>query len=183
MFTVSLPVIFVNAPSSAAFTDYSVWDIIGFIVFGVGLICETISDQQKFNFRNNPDNKGKWCAVGLWKYSRHPNYFGEISVWLGVWLVSVSVIRGAQWSGVLSPLFTASILLFLSGIPLLEQKSDARHGSKPEYLDYKKSVSPLVPLPPALYRVIPNILKCVLLCEFPLYNKIEENISETTPIR
>ena len=185
VFTVSLPVIFVNAPTSIEDTRITPMDIIGLVIFGLGLVCEAVADQQKFNFRNDPANRGQWCAVGLWSWSRHPNYFGEISVWSGVFIVSTSIISGSgvQWAGILSPLFTAAILLFLSGIPLLEQKSDARHGSKPEYLDYKKSVSPLVPLPPALYRVIPNILKCVLLCEFPLYNKIEENISETTPIR
>lgn len=183
VFTVSLPVMFVNAPASSLFTNWTVMDIIGFIFFGVGLICETFADQQKFNFRNNPDNRGQWCAVGLWSWSRHPNYFGEICVWVGVFIVSTSVISGAQWTGILSPLFTAWTLLFFSGVPLLEQKSDARHGSKPEYLEYKKSTSPLIPLPPPLYRALPKILKCILLCEFPFYNKVEDNGSETTPIR
>ena len=88
--------------------------------------------------RNDPSNRGKWCAVGLWRVSRHPNYFGEISLWLGLFLVSASIAEAAQWAGAASPAFTAAILLFLSGIPLLEQKSDARHGSKEEYREYKK---------------------------------------------
>jgi len=181
VFTVSLPVIFVNAPASDNI-DYTPMDIIGFSVFGMGLICETISDQQKFNFRNDPDNKGKWCAVGLWKYSRHPNYFGEISVWLGVWLVSTSIATTYQWTGALSPAFTASILLFLSGIPLLEQKSDARHGNKEEYIEYKKATSPLIPLPTSLYYILPGCFKCCFLCEFPIYNK-KSSDPERAPIR
>ena len=66
-------------------------------------------------FRNDPSNRGKSCAVGLWRVSRHPNYFGEISLWLGLFLVSASIAEGAQWTGALSPAFTAAILLFLSG--------------------------------------------------------------------
>ena len=94
---------------------------------------------------------------------------------------------------------TASILLFLSGIPLLEQKSDARHGNKEEYREYKKvggrlvmtpilvlisqSTSPLVPLPPSLYRALPGCLKVCLLCEWPIYNRGVAAEAETTPIR
>ena len=88
-------------------------DIVGGIFFIIGLTTEAISDQQKFSFRNDPENRGKWCQVGLWKISRHPNYFGEITLWIGVFLISTSICTGAQWAGILSPLFTASILLFV----------------------------------------------------------------------
>jgi len=185
VFTVSLPVIFVNAPSSEQFEDYTEMDIIGAIFFVIGLITEAISDQQKFNFRNNPENRGKWCQVGLWKVSRHPNYFGEITLWIGIFIISTSVIDGPQWVGILSPIFTASILLFLSGIPLLEKKSDERHGSKEEYLEYKKKTSPLVPLPTSFYGILPSFVKGLLFCEWPIYNytnRSDEN-NETTPIR
>lgn len=64
---------------------------------------------------------------GLWKASRHPNYFGEILVWLGIFIMSTSILRDGQWAAVLSPLFTMAILLFLSGIPLLEKKADERY--------------------------------------------------------
>ena len=64
---------------------------------------------------------------GLWKASRHPNYFGEILIWLGIFIMSTSILRDGQWVAVLSPLFTLAILLFLSGIPLLEKKSDERY--------------------------------------------------------
>eukprot|EP00092_Neocalanus_flemingeri_P031087 GFUD01033767.1.p1 GENE.GFUD01033767.1~~GFUD01033767.1.p1 ORF type:complete len:326 (+),score=56.87 GFUD01033767.1:124-1101(+) len=184
VFTVSLPVIFVNAPSSAVYlnTDtFTPMDIIGSIFFAIGIFSETISDQQKFSFRNNPDNRGKWCQVGLWKISRHPNYFGEIMLWIGVYIISTSICSGGQWAGVLSPVFTASILLFFSGIPLLEQKSDQRHRMKEEYLDFKKKTSPLIPLPTSCYAVLPPFLKCLFCCEFPLYNYLDVN-DERSPI-
>jgi len=184
VFTVSLPVIFVNAPSSAWYEDYTAMDIIGATFFVIGLITEAISDQQKFNFRNNPENRGKWCQVGLWKVSRHPNYFGEITLWIGIFIISTSVIDGAQWVGILSPIFTASILLFLSGIPLLEKKSDERHGLKEEYLEFKKKTSPLLPLPTSFYGILPSFVKGLLFCEWPIYNYTNPNRSdETTPIR
>lgn len=199
VFTVSLPVIFTNAPDSAITpAPWNTWpapwnsvtplDILGSILFVVGLLCETISDQQKFAFRNNPSNRGKWCSVGLWKWSRHPNYFGEILVWLGLFIVSTSVLTSLTYyklAGLLSPLFTASILLFLSGIPLLEQKADQRFGSDPEYLAYKRSTPPLIPLPG--YSCLPNMVRLLCCCEFPIYNHLKEGdvegVGETSPIR
>jgi len=183
VFTVSLPVIFVNAPSSSSplFEDFTPMDIIGGILFVIGLLTEAISDQQKFSFRNNPENRGKWCQVGFWKISRHPNYFGEITLWIGVFLISTSICVDAQWVGVLSPLFTASILLFLSGIPLLEKKSDERHRSKEEYLDYKKKTSPLIPFPTSLFSKLPSLLKSIFCFEWPIYNYLDVN-DETVPI-
>ena len=144
VFTVSLPVIFINAPNSATFySDPSIFtamDIVGSILFLIGIVCEAVSDQQKFSFRNDPRNYGKWCQVGLWSVSRHPNYFGEITLWIGVFIISTSVCGTSwKWIGVLSPSFTAVILLFLSGIPMLEKSSDERHKQNPEYQIYKSN--------------------------------------------
>jgi len=185
VFTVSLPVIFVNAPGSAIYLSkdaFTPMDIIGAILFGIGLLSETVSDQQKFSFRNDPANRGKWCQVGLWKISRHPNYFGEITLWIGIFIISTSICSGFQWFGALSPVFTASILLFLSGIPLLEQKSDEKHKMKEDYLDFKKKTSPLIPLPTTLYAVLPSFFKCFFCCEFPMYNYLDVD-DERSPIR
>jgi len=181
VFAVSLPVIFVNAPLSITQVNWTPMDIIGLTFFIVGILCETLSDQQKFNFRNDPSNRGKWCQVGFWRFSRHPNYFGEIIIWIGIFLISSSICVGGQWAGVLSPLFTAFILLFLSGIPLLEEKSDNRHKEKEEYLEYKRRTSPLIPLPTSCYAVLPFFMKCLFCCEFPLYNYIDVS-DEKTPI-
>ncbi|CAL1544863.1 unnamed protein product [Lymnaea stagnalis] len=175
VFTVSLPVIFVNAPASAVKSDYiTPQDIIGFILFGIGLLTETVADLQKFSFRNDPANKGKWCNTGLWRFSRHPNYFGEITVWIGIFLISTSILEYGQWTAVLSPLFTMTILLFLSGIPLLEQKADERYRTNQLYLVYKSRTSPLILLPPPCYGALPYCMKFVFCCEFPLYNRLDE---------
>lgn len=182
VFTVSLPVIFINAPESANYDEFTPMDIIGGILFCFGLLIEGISDQQKFSFRNDPENSGKWCQVGLWRFSRHPNYFGEITLWIGIFTVSTSICSGGQWAGILSPVFTAAILLFLSGIPLLEQKSDARYKIKEEYIEYKMKTSPLVLLPTSFYGAIPSFVKCCLFCEFPIYNHLEMD-DERSPIR
>jgi len=182
VFTVSLPVMFVNAPPIEIYDEYTAMDIIGATLFVIGLITEAISDQQKFSFRNNPENRGKWCQVGFWKISRHPNYFGEITLWIGIFLISTSICEGAQWAGILSPIFTASILLFLSGIPLLEKKSDEKHGLKEDYLEFKRKTSPLVPLPTAFYGILPSFVKCLLFCEWPIYNYTNQN-EESVPIR
>lgn len=174
VFTVSLPVFFINAPSSATFNALTVMDVLGALLFIVGLGLETVADFQKFQFRNNPSNQGKWCDVGVWSWSRHPNYAGEICLWCGMFLLSTSVAVGVQWVGLLSPLFTTSILLFMSGIPLLEEKADSRFGRSPSYLEYKQSTSPLIPLPPSLYKATPGIFQCLCCCEFPLYNYLSE---------
>jgi len=181
VFTVSLPVIFVNTPQSSVVSNQiTAMDIIGISMFVIGLLSETVSDQQKFSFRNNPENRGKWCQVGLWKISRHPNYFGEITLWIGIFIISTSICKDVEWVGILSPLFTASILLFLSGIPLLEKKSDERHRLKESYIEFKKTTSPLIPLPTSLYGALPSFIKTLFCCEFPLYNYLED---ERSPIR
>ncbi|XP_076470530.1 uncharacterized protein LOC143300620 [Babylonia areolata] len=175
VFTVSLPVIFINAPASADLaTSFTPQDGVGIVLFTLGLLSEAIADIQKFSFRNDPSNKGKWCDKGLWKVSRHPNYFGEILVWVGIFIISTSILRGGQWAAVLSPVFTMSILLFLSGIPLLEKKADQRYRKNEVYLMYKQRTSALVPLPPPCYAVLPALFKCACCCEFPLYNYLDE---------
>lgn len=78
MWTVSLPVTVVNASDRKP--SFLAQDVIGWIIWSVGFSVEAIADQQKLTFKNSPENRGKWCNVGLWKYSRHPNYFGEVSV-------------------------------------------------------------------------------------------------------
>ena len=77
MWTVSLPVTVVNA--SDRNPSLSAADVIGWIIWAIGFSIEAIADQQKLSFKNSPENRGKWCNVGLWKYTRHPNYFGEVS--------------------------------------------------------------------------------------------------------
>ncbi|CAN6478646.1 unnamed protein product [Victoria cruziana] len=169
VWTVSLPVTVVNA--SGRSPGVRALDIIGWIMWFVGFSVEATADQQKLQFKNFPGNRGKWCNVGLWKFSRHPNYFGEILLWWGIFVAATPVLQGAEWLVVVGPVFLTGLLLFISGIPLLEDSTDKRFGTMAEYLLYKKTTSPLIPLPPTVYGVLPSWLKTFFLFEFPIYNR------------
>ncbi|MDA1079572.1 MAG: DUF1295 domain-containing protein [bacterium] len=118
---------------------------IGMIVWLFGLCVESIADWQKFQFKSNKKNKGRWIDVGIWQYSRHPNYFGEILVWVGVYLSVFSALSGSEAVfGLVSPVYIALLLLFVSGVPLLEKSADKKWGSNPKYQDYKKRTSVLI---------------------------------------
>ncbi|XP_020257010.1 uncharacterized protein LOC109833670 isoform X2 [Asparagus officinalis] len=169
VWTVSLPLTIVNA--SDRNPSVKPQDIIGWLMWFLGIIVEAIADQQKLAFKNSPVNRGKWCNVGLWKYSRHPNYFGEIFLWWGIFVASTPVLRGAEWLVMIGPIFLTLLLLFVSGIPLLEKSADKRHGSSEEYRIYKLTTSPLVPLPPGVYGNLPSWFRVAFLFEFPLYNR------------
>lgn len=120
----------------------------GAAVWAVGLAVEALADWQKSRFRADPANRGRFITTGLWAWSRHPNYFGEIVVWVGVLLVAVPVLRGSQWVALVSPLFVTFLLTKVSGLPLLERAADARWGGDPEYEAYKARTPVLVPRPP-----------------------------------
>ncbi|KAG5535215.1 hypothetical protein RHGRI_023110 [Rhododendron griersonianum] len=169
VWTVSLPVTIVNA--SDRDPSLQAEDIIGWIIWSIGISVEATADQQKLTFKNSPDNRGKWCCVGLWKYSRHPNYFGEIFLWWGIFLASTPVLNGAEWLVVLGPLFLTLLLLFVSGIPLLEESADKKFGDVPAYRAYKRTTSPLIPLPPVIYGNLPSWFKKAFLLEFPFYSQ------------
>lgn len=120
--------------------------VTGLIIFLIGVSVEAIADIQKYIFNNNPSNKGRWIETGLWRLSRHPNYLGEMMVWIGVYLYALASLHGAwKWLGLLSPLYIIGLLLFVSGIPLLEKSADARWGTDPAYQAYKKRIKVLIP--------------------------------------
>ncbi len=122
--------------------------IFGVVVWLIGLVIEAIADWQKYKFSTSPKNKGKWIESGLWKYSRHPNYLGEMKVWSGVYLVAFSSLTPrAQLVGLVSPLFIIVLLLFVSGIPILEKNADKKWGSDKGYKAYKARTSVLFLLP------------------------------------
>ena len=144
VWVIMIPAVFAFGESGALNTV----SFIGLFVWFIGWVCESIADWQKFTFSSDPRNKGKWIESGIWKYSRHPNYFGEIMVWLGVYIFAFSSITTLQaLVGLVSPLFITSLLLFVSGIPILEKSADKRWGDKEAYRAYKRSTSILIPLP------------------------------------
>ncbi|KAG9333999.1 hypothetical protein JZ751_009315 [Albula glossodonta] len=129
-------------------------DYIGWGIWGLGFATEAIADQQKWNFKRDPDNAvripffgdlGKFIQSGLWAYSRHPNYLGEILQWSGLFLSASSVMRGAQHLSVVSPLFVWFLLRHVSGIPILEQQALKRWGSDPAFQNYIRDTPLLWP--------------------------------------
>ena len=124
------------------------WAAAGIAVWLAGLLIEAVADAQKSAFRSREANRGRFIADGLWRYSRHPNYFGEMLVWWGIFLYAVPFLHGAAFAVVAGPLFITLLLLFVSGIPLLERSADEKYGDDPAYREYKRRTSVLVPLPP-----------------------------------
>ena len=121
---------------------------IGLLVWLAGFAIETIADRQKSAFNARPENRGRFISTGLWSWSRHPNYFGEIVLWVGVAIIALPVLRGWQYVTLISPLFITLLLTRISGVPLLEKRADEKWGGQPEYEAYKARTSVLVPRPP-----------------------------------
>lgn len=121
---------------------------LGIAIWLVGFIIEVIADSQKRAFRKNSDNKGKFINTGLWSWSRHPNYFGEMTLWFGMAIMALPVLSGLQFVTLISPFFVMFLLIKVSGIPTLAKKSKERWGEDTEYQAYVKSTSLLIPLPP-----------------------------------
>ncbi|MEO0369022.1 MAG: DUF1295 domain-containing protein, partial [Pseudomonadota bacterium] len=121
---------------------------IGILVWIVGFLIEVIADSQKRAFRKNPENDGKFIAQGLWSWSQHPNYFGEILLWFGIALIAIPIFEGWQWVAIVSPFFVALLITRLSGIPMLREKSQARWGEQADYQHYVANTSVLIPMPP-----------------------------------
>jgi steroid 5-alpha reductase family enzyme len=127
---------------------FGAWAVAGAVLWLVGLLVEAIADAQKAAFRSKDENRGRFITSGLWRYSRHPNYFGEMLVWWGLFLYAVPFLDGAAFAVVAGPVFITLLLLFVSGIPLVERSADEKYGDDPAYRDYKRRTSILVPLPP-----------------------------------
>ncbi len=125
---------------------FTLLSAIGFVIFIAGLGIEATADLQKWHFNQKPKNKGKWIESGVWAKSRHPNYLGEILVWLGVYAYILPSLTGMQWLiAAISPAYIILLLLFVSGIPILEKSADKKWGSNKDYASYKKRVPLLVP--------------------------------------
>lgn len=117
---------------------------IGIVIFIFGFALEIISDNQKTNFRKIEYNKDKFITTGLWKYSRHPNYLGEIVLWTGVAIISYSSLEAYQMFTLVSPIFTYLLLVKVSGINLLEKSGEKKWGHLESYKSYKENTPRLI---------------------------------------
>jgi len=111
----------------------------GFLLWLFGYIFESVGDAQLSRFIRNPSNKGKLMQTGLWRYTRHPNYFGEVVQWWAIGIMALSVSGG--WMGMIGPLVITFLILKVSGIPMLEAKMLL----KPEFREYKRKTSVFIP--------------------------------------
>ncbi len=139
LFMISLPVMFINSSISSVF---GILEVVGLLVWGIGFYFETTADRQLKEFISNPANKGKLMDRGLWQYSRHPNYFGEVTQWWGIFIIALTIPNGIIT--IVGPLTITYLILFVSGIPLLEKKYLGRK----DFEEYKKRTSVFFPLPP-----------------------------------
>ncbi len=129
-------------------TGLDVFAVAGLIVWLIGFGIEVAADAQKSRFRAKPENKGRFINTGLWSWSRHPNYFGEIVLWLGVAIIAFPALGGWQYVTLISPVFVALLLTRISGVPLLEARADEKWGGQADYEAYKARTPVLIPLPP-----------------------------------
>ncbi|KAN0081705.1 Protein of unknown function (DUF1295) domain containing protein [Tylopilus felleus] len=230
VWTVSLPMTILNSPAVSGAGQgtcnhpaYGGRDIAGVVIFWLGWSLESTADLEKYLWKASNPPKDAIMNKGLWKWSRHPSYFGEILCWWGMWVLCLSPAispgsgldfsaRAALYASIVSPLFTMAILLFASGIPLVEKTQankfyalgveeavnastrglvgDTTAESNPEveasttttawdrYQAYLASTSVLFPIPPALYRPLPKMVKSTVLLDFPIYRTFETEDGE-----
>jgi len=191
--TVSLPVTIGNSPRVVTGGDPSygsATDILGLIFWIIGFTLETTADFQKYFFKSSKPPPGA-IPPGVWRITRHPNYFGEILLWWGIWLsvlqpardnVVSSGARAALYASVVGPIFITVLLFTLSGFPTAEKPAQQKmyllsHGPDakdeqawPRYKRYMDSTSIFWPIPPAIYRPLPRFVKTWILLDLPFYH-------------
>jgi steroid 5-alpha reductase family enzyme len=139
LYLISLPVIRIILADRSAWT----WlDGIGVMVWIIGFLFEVVGDYQLKGFVKKEANRGKIMQQGLWKYTRHPNYFGEVTLWWGIYLIALSTPGG--WMTIIGPVTISFLILKVSGIPLLEKE----YVNNPEFQEYARRTSAFFPLPP-----------------------------------
>ena len=121
---------------------------VGIAIWLAGFAIEVVADRQKSAFRKDPSSKGRFISSGLWAWSRHPNYFGEITLWTGVAIMAVPILSGWRWVVLISPVFVYLLITRISGVPMLEKRADERWGGDPDYELYKDRTPVLMLRPP-----------------------------------
>ena len=127
---------------------FDIFAVIGAALWVSGFAIEVVADQQKKKFRREEKNKGKFINTGLWAWSRHPNYFGEILLWVGITVIALPVLAGWRWVALISPIFVVVLLTRISGIPILERRAKVQWGNDEHYGIYVKNTPMLLPRPP-----------------------------------
>ncbi|MEM9177098.1 MAG: DUF1295 domain-containing protein [Myxococcota bacterium] len=122
--------------------------LIGLALWIIGWTIEVSADHQKRVFRHDAANDGRFITSGLWSWSQHPNYFGEILLWFGIAVIALPTLRGTQLATLISPVFVYVLLTRISGIPLLRARAKERWGDDPEYRAYRERTAVLFPRPP-----------------------------------
>ena len=136
------------AITSSKRSDFGIIGIIGIILWLTGFVIEIVADEQKRKFKLDPSKQNSFITDGLWGWSQHPNYFGEIVLWIGVSLVALPGLSSWQHFTLISPVFVFILLTRISGLPMLNSAARKRWGDDPEFLAYKKSTPVLIPRPP-----------------------------------
>ena len=142
VFTAGASILAILSPVEA---ELEVLAFIGISLWWSGFMIEVISDYQKRKFREASDTKSKFISTGLWARSRHPNYFGEITLWVGMAVISLSSLSGIEYvTAIVSPVFVYLLLVKLEGVPMLERIADERYGDLSDYQDYKRNTPVLM---------------------------------------
>ncbi|KAH8682323.1 hypothetical protein BX600DRAFT_448259 [Xylariales sp. PMI_506] len=184
VWTVSLPVTVLNSPAVQRYPERPFGtgrDIAAVVLYAVGLAMETVSDAQRFRFRQRND-KAAICDRGLFSWTRHPNYFGEIIIQFSIYMMAVSAAADGYVTGhafkalyatILGPFFLTILLMFVSGLPLSERPGAKKRFEKglnwEGYKRYLDRTSILIPFPPQLYVHLPTFIKRTVFLEFPIY--------------
>ncbi len=145
IFTASAALVIITSGQTAPL-DGLFWA--GAAIWVIGFAFEVVADSQKRQFKKDPANKDKFIATGLWAWSQHPNYFGEITLWFGILVMAIPLLSGWSWLAVISPIFVYLLLTRVSGINLLDGIAKARWGDNPAYQAYRKNTPVLFPRPP-----------------------------------
>ena len=122
--------------------------IVGIVIWLAGFTIEVVADQQKSAFKRDPANAGRFISSGLWAWSRHPNYFGEIALWTGIAIMAIPLLSGWRWVVLISPVFVTLLLTRISGIPMLEDRAEKRWGEDEDFRAYTENTPVLIPRPP-----------------------------------
>ncbi|KAH0478530.1 MAG: uncharacterized protein KVP18_002485 [Porospora cf. gigantea A] len=146
-------------------------DMVGLTVFLFGFCLQSVADIQK----SMTHREGWFVSRGVWSWSRHPNYFGEIMVWAGIYVMAANSLDRYRWVAAVGPAWTTVNVVLLSGVRLMEKYHDETFGSTKEYCLYRDSTSILIPLPTWLYSRLPRVMK-VLLLDWPLFDYRKDHV-------